>query len=208
MDKIYFNLDTAKCTACCACVLACMDQNDIDVERHQHPLRNAFEYEYSQDEYRSGPNQPPGEAHLPGEMLLPRDEHLPGDEQLVQKSTPVSYLSVSCQHCDNARCITACPVGCLFKDSESGLTLYDNSKCIGCHSCAMTCPFGAPSFNSGGKMVKCDGCVERLRYGLPPACVRVCPTGALSCNREADYHHNQYAQSFRTLAQYIINETK
>ena len=89
-------------------------------------------------------------------------------------------------HCDNAPCVLACPVGCLYKDEATGLTLFDNTDCIGCHSCAMACPFGAPAFGADGKMRKCDGCVERLRAGEEPACVRVCPTGALSLARDGE----------------------
>jgi len=31
-----------------------------------------------------------------------------------------------------------------------------------------------------GKTMKCGGCVERVRHGLKPACVRTCPTEALT----------------------------
>ena len=88
-------------------------------------------------------------------------------------------FSVACMHCSPAPCIDACPVGCLRKDPSTDLTIYNNTHCIGCHSCSMACPFGAPSFNAQGKMEKCNGCYLRLQYGLQPACVRVCPTGAL-----------------------------
>lgn len=57
------------------------------------------------------------------------------------------YTSVSCMHCDDAPCIQGCPVGVLRKDPVTNLTVYDNTNCIGCHSCAMACPVGAPSFN-------------------------------------------------------------
>lgn len=98
----------------------------------------------------------------------------------------ITYLSMGCMHCANAPCITACPVGCL-KKNEMGLTVYDNSACIGCHSCAMACPFGAPTYRPNGKMEKCDGCQIRLENGMLPACVRVCPTGALTCMPEVEY---------------------
>lgn len=88
-------------------------------------------------------------------------------------------LSMACMHCTDAPCVAACPTGCLRKDEKTGLTVYDNSVCIGCHSCLMACPFEAPSFTAAGKMVKCDGCIERQRHGLLPACVRVCPFDAL-----------------------------
>ncbi len=89
------------------------------------------------------------------------------------------YYSIACMHCDGAPCVAACPAGCIFKDEETGLTLYDNTNCIGCHSCAMACPFGAPAFGADGKMRKCDGCVDRVRAGLAPACVKGCTFDAL-----------------------------
>ncbi len=91
-------------------------------------------------------------------------------------------------HCDDAPCISACPVGCLRKDPETGFTVYDNANCIGCKSCALACPFGAPRFRpSDGKMVKCDGCNIRVKNGLQPACVRACSFGALTCVTEEEY---------------------
>ena len=43
----------------------------------------------------------------------------------------------------------------------------------------MACPYGVPTFGPDGKMRKCDACMERQKAGLVPACVKVCPTGAL-----------------------------
>jgi len=75
--------------------------------------------------------------------------------------------------------VAACPSGCLYKDEETGLTLFNTQYCIGCHSCSMACPFGAPTFGPDGKMKKCDGCINRIKAGLEPACVRGCTFGAL-----------------------------
>lgn len=69
--------------------------------------------------------------------------------------------------------------GCLYKDAESGLVLYDTAACDGCGQCLNACRMGAISLNRHGKIQKCDGCIERQRAGKIPACVRVCPTGAL-----------------------------
>ena len=171
MEKMIFDFDPSKCTACLACVMACMDQNDIDAAHHQHPFRNAAELE-SED----------------------------GGSQKF------SFLSVACMHCEDAPCVMGCPSSCLYKDPESGLTLYDNTNCIGCHSCAMACPFGAPSFNAEGKMEKCDGCVERLRRGMIPACVRVCPSGALTCRPASEYHEEQMGKSLKGLSRHILNQ--
>ena len=43
----------------------------------------------------------------------------------------------------------------------------------------MACPHGAPVMDLNGKMSKCDGCNERVKAGLSPACVAVCPFDAL-----------------------------
>jgi len=96
----------------------------------------------------------------------------------------IGYFSASCQHCDDAPCIAACPSGCLFKDPETGFTVYDTENCIGCRSCSMACPHGAPSIGLDGRMVKCDGCNERVKAGLMPACVAVCPFDALRLEEE------------------------
>lgn len=171
MEKIIFDFDQSKCTACNACVMACFDQNDIDVEHRQHPFRNAVEL-----------------------------EHFDG------KKAKFAFLSVACMHCDDAPCVMGCPSACLYKDGETGLTLYDNTNCIGCHSCAMACPFGAPSFGANGKLEKCDGCIERLRHGLIPACVRVCPSGAITCRTESEYHELQSEKSLRALSKRLLDE--
>ena len=171
MEKMIFDFDPSKCTACQACVMACFDQNDIDVEHRQHPFRNAAALESVED----------------------------GREKFA-------FLSVACMHCEEAPCVMGCPSACLYKDEESGLTLYDNTNCVGCHSCAMACPFGAPSFNREGKMEKCDGCVERLRRGMVPACVRVCPTGALTCRPESEYDEMQKEKTLRVLSRRILEQ--
>lgn len=110
----------------------------------------------------------------------------------------ITYLSMGCMHCANAPCVTACPVGCL-KKNEMGLTEYDNAACIGCHSCAMACPFGAPTFRANGKMEKCNGCQVRLEHGMLPACVRVCPTGALTCMPEEEFLKQRRARTMRAV---------
>lgn len=147
MGKV-IDLDFHKCSACGACAVACMDQNDLDVTGGVSPFRVVCDLEDRDGEYE--------------------------------------YYSIACFHCDDAPCITACPCNCLSKDEETGFTVYDNTNCIGCHSCAMACPFGAPCYGSDGKMIKCDGCAERVKRGLEPACVRNCPTGALTLMEEQE----------------------
>lgn len=117
-----------------------------------------------------------------------------------------SHYSVACMHCSPAPCVTACPAGCLKKDPQTDLTIFDNTHCIGCHSCAMACPFGAPSFNGEGRMEKCNGCYLRLRHGMEPACVRVCPTGALRMVTQEEYEKTHGPYSLVAEARKIAGE--
>ena len=92
------------------------------------------------------------------------------DLEMEQKGeVKYSHLSLACMHCSDAPCITACPSACLRKDPETNLTVYDTTNCIGCHSCAMACPYGIPSFGENGKMIKCDGCYESITECFRPA---------------------------------------
>lgn len=83
-----------------------------------------------------------------------------------------------CDHCDI--CIKACPVQAIYKDPKTGFVLTDKEKCIGCHACEKVCPKDVIHFDKDGKMEKCDGCIERIREGREPACVRVCFPGAIT----------------------------
>lgn len=144
--KITF--DETKCVACGTCAIACMDQNDIQVQEGQLPLRRIFSRE---------------------NKLHPEDK--------------IGYYSLACEHCDDAPCIAGCPAGCIYKDPETGFTVFDTTNCIGCRRCAFACPYGAPAIGLDGKMLKCDGCNERVKAGLLPACVAVCPFDALALEK-------------------------
>jgi len=85
-------------------------------------------------------------------------------------------ISIACQHCENAACVTGCMSGAMYKEKKTGLTQHDRDKCVGCWMCIMTCPFGAITRERQEKQVsKCDLCPDRDK----PACVEACPTKAL-----------------------------
>ncbi len=89
-------------------------------------------------------------------------------------------ICAGCIHC--GICMEACPEGAIYKDEKYGLILADQEKCVGCRKCQSVCPKGVIHFNCDGRIEKCDGCIERLRQGREPACVRVCCAGAIEMN--------------------------
>jgi len=100
-------------------------------------------------------------------------------EQGEYPNARISSLSISCFHCGDAPCLMVCPSGAIFREEESGVVDVDRDLCVGCHSCELACPFGAPKFVEDRKMAKCDMCIIRITHDMQPACVRVCPTKAL-----------------------------
>ncbi len=98
---------------------------------------------------------------------------------------PLFYLSLSCNHCDEAPCMQHCPALAYYRDDHTGAVLHDADKCIGCKLCTWACPYDAPVFNPrSGIIEKCTFCNERIGEGLKPACANLCPTGALDFARQ------------------------
>lgn len=98
---------------------------------------------------------------------------------------PLYYLSLSCNHCDEAPCLHNCPARAYYRDSDTGAVLHDASKCIGCKLCTWACPYDAPIYNPrSGIIEKCTFCSHRIEENLKPACASLCPTGALDFANE------------------------
>lgn len=90
------------------------------------------------------------------------------------------YLSVSCNHCADAPCVTVCPSNALEKRAADGVVIHHPDRCIGCRYCQMACPYDAIKWDDvRGIVSKCHFCHERLDEGRQPACVETCFAGAL-----------------------------
>jgi len=84
------------------------------------------------------------------------------------------YIPMSCQQCEDAPCMIACPVKAIFRDEALDRVMVDYDICIGCRTCVSVCPFGAMNFNVIDKKVfKCDLCDG------DPQCVRFCDIKAI-----------------------------
>ena len=93
--------------------------------------------------------------------------------------TKRAFSVLRCNHCSDAPCVSICPTGALFR-RDDGIVDFDTRLCIGCKSCMQACPYDAlyidPLDNTAQK---CNYCVHRVEVGLEPACVVVCPEGAI-----------------------------
>ena len=88
-------------------------------------------------------------------------------------------LSMSCNHCLDAACLTGCPTNA-YEKLDNGVVAHHADDCIGCQYCTWNCPYSVPAFQPDRRIVtKCDMCLPRLDNGLAPACVAACPTHAI-----------------------------
>ena len=87
----------------------------------------------------------------------------------------MSYaLTVQCQHCAEPECVKVCPTEASHVASD-GTVQIDESKCIGCQFCAMSCPYGVRYLNEEERVVeKCTLCEQRIAQGELPGCVAQC----------------------------------
>jgi len=125
-------------------------------------------------------------------------------DQFTSGNLKQKNFLVLCNHCKDAPCVRVCPTQATFKRPD-GIVLMDFHRCIGCRFCMAACPYGSRSFNwmdpreenneklvggididgsfptrERGVVEKCNLCAERLAKNLKPACVEICPEGALT----------------------------
>ena len=85
-----------------------------------------------------------------------------------------SYAPYTCLQCDEAWCMTACPVNAIAIDESNQAKVVIESLCVGCHLCTIACPYGTVfTLPETDKAAKCNLC------GGEPACAIACPTDAI-----------------------------
>ncbi|WP_048600440.1 DMSO/selenate family reductase complex B subunit [Rubeoparvulum massiliense] len=145
--QLGFYIEQNRCIGCRACQVACKDKNDLEVGVL---FRKVKEVEY-------------------GSFVQQGDAYLP--------NVGAYYISISCNHCTDPKCVENCPTGAMYKREEDGVVLVNPDVCVGCRYCTMACPYGAPQFiEELGQVRKCNFCLELIANGEQPACVGACPT--------------------------------
>ena len=149
-------IDLTRCIGCRACQVACKQWNE-------RTTRKTFL---------------DGNFTNPKKMTSDCYTHIRFIEDQRDGGPVWSYIKDQCLHCAEPACVSVCPVTAL-KKTETGPVVYDYDRCIGCRYCMMACPFHIPKYEWEKVLPwvqKCSFCSERIKDGLEPACIKVCPT--------------------------------
>lgn len=175
--KFGYALNLSICIGCRKCAEACHEENNHDARTNNSYIR-VFEMDKGSIDFAKG--------------SVDYVHPVPQEDKF--------YMPVQCQQCDNAPCVSVCPVEATWKEKD-GIVVVDYDWCIGCRYCEAACPYHARRFNwhaphvaaqdinpdqgylsnrlrPQGVMEKCHFCLHRTRKGKLPACLEACPTGA------------------------------
>ena len=161
-DLYGFIVNTNRCIGCGKCVEACKTENHVPEEFFRTWVER---YIITADDtvYVDSPH---------GAVHGFKDTDVRGN---IEKSFFVPKL---CNHCTEANCVQVCPVGATYTTKE-GVVLVDEKHCVGCGYCVQACPYGARYIHPERRTAdKCTWCYHRVKKGLMPACVVVCPVEA------------------------------
>jgi len=155
-----FLVDTTLCTACRGCQVACKQWHDLPAEEtvnrgsYQNPADLSF------DTYK---------------LVRMREEIVDGRLRWL-------FFPDQCRHCLEPPCQdTAGEPSAIFTNTSTGAVIYTAStRDLDAGEIRQSCPYDIPRQAKDGTIAKCDMCNDRVENGLEPACVKVCPTGAMN----------------------------
>jgi formate dehydrogenase iron-sulfur subunit len=159
MNNTFF-IDTTLCTACRGCQVACKQWHDLPAEQtvnrgsYQNPEDLSF------DTYK---------------LVRMREAVIDGQLRWL-------FFPDQCRQCLEPPCRdTAGDPSAIFKDERTGAVIYTaNTRKLDAPEIIESCPYNIPRKASDGTLAKCDMCFDRVFNGLQPACVKICPTGAMN----------------------------
>jgi formate dehydrogenase iron-sulfur subunit len=163
-DKSFF-IDTTKCTACRGCQIACKQWN-------KNPGTKTIQ---------RGNHQNPTDLSASTFKLVRFSEvEVPGGEPKWY------FFPDQCRHCLTPPCKEVADTkvkGAILHDEKTGAVVFNPKVKIkpeDFKEIREACPYDIPRISSAGVMAKCTMCIDRIKEGLLPACVKTCPSGAMS----------------------------
>jgi formate dehydrogenase iron-sulfur subunit len=157
-----FFIDTTRCTACRGCQMACKNWNQNGASMTKN----------------TGSHQNPPD--LDGNTFkLVRFSEVETDGQVAWY-----FFADQCRHCLDPPCkdtIAGYVSDGAIQDEATGAVYYTpKAKEAPFEEVKNSCPYNIPRQAADGRLVKCTMCIDRISNGLVPACVKVCPTGAMN----------------------------
>jgi formate dehydrogenase iron-sulfur subunit len=161
-------VDMTRCIGCRSCQVACKSWNDNPGERTQ---------------FLGSYDNPPGLTPYTWSMVRFSEVETGSTVRLVMSK-------IQCMHCQYPACVAVCSQQ-VFQKQENGSVTLEGGKCNGCQECVKKCPFNVPRIEwivspelefvyAKPVMTKCILCSDRVEEGMEPACVKACPTDALT----------------------------
>lgn len=93
--------------------------------------------------------------------------------------SPLANMPVTCRHCEDPSCVSACPRNALKQEENTGIIRVDENSCNGCGWCIEACQFGAMNLHPTRRVAfTCNSCTDN--QAKEPQCVKWCPEEALS----------------------------
>ena len=162
MGKYSALVDVSKCTACRGCQIACKQWNE-----------------------------------LPGEKTVNRGTYQNPPDLSVTTFTLTRFKEISdkgevrwhffkdqCRHCLEPPCKEAADMavkGAIIQDKNGVVLFTEKTRLLDIKEIREACPYDIPRQDPNTKLMdKCTFCADRIANGMIPACIKVCPTGALA----------------------------
>ena len=167
--KTYF-IDTTKCTACRGCQVACKQWNQRAAEKTVN----------------WGSNQNPRDLSFNTWKLVRFSE-------VAEPKVNYYFFPDQCRHCMSPPCKEVADgkaKGAIIQDEKTGAVVFSPKvkvKPADFKEIREACPYDIPRFHAGmGSLGKCTMCIDRIKEGLLPACVKTCPTGTMNFGDRKD----------------------
>lgn len=155
-------IDTTKCTACRGCQIACKSWNQNGASMTKN----------------TGSHQNPPDLDADTFKLVRFSE--------VEENGKLAwyFFADQCRHCIDPPCKDTAlgyEDGSVVHDEATGAVVYtEKMKAVPFDEVRSSCPYDIPRKAADGHVVKCTMCITRISNGLIPACVKICPTGAMN----------------------------